>query len=523
MFTWKKLLAGVALVLMTAFFLTPATQAAIPEDIEKSVAAGLEWLVAQQQADGSWVDPWYGSPAAVTGFAVLKLSERAVELKKDPYDNDPLSPTYYEYADSVINGLDYLFNLTSPSLIYDNVAGTVQWASDAWHYNYHTSIVMMGIAAGKQPTRTVSGGPLNGLTYAQVMQYALNYLVSIQQANGGWGYPWGDETDNSNTGYTTLGLAYAQSFGVTIPAAVLTALDGYIDYIQNDVNGDTHDGGSGYESPDSWVNILKTGNLLFEMALVGNTMAVTRTQDALDYIERHWNDNNMDPGWMQDDVPHYQAAYTMMKGFVAMGIDMIDLDGDNVAEHDWFAQVSDTIIANQNADGSWSAQMWGGNLLSTVWALLTLEKVVEIPQVTVPFDIKPTSCPNPFNFKAKGVLPAAILGTDELDVTMIDPASLKLVLADHNGNADGVTPLRWAWEDVAAPYMDDVECGCTTDGPDSYMDLTIKFDNQEVAAMLNMLNGYQVGDVVTLAITGNLLEEYGSTPIRGQDCVVVRK
>lgn len=142
------------------------------------------------------------------------------------------------------------------------------------------------------------------------------------------------------------------------------------------------------------------------------------------------------------------------------------------------------------------------------------------PAIEVALDIKPTSCPNPFNFKAKGVLPAAILGTDELDVTMIDPASLKLILADDNGNADGVAPLRWAWKDVAAPYMDDVECGCTTDGPDSYMDLTVKFDNQEMA---DMLNGYQVGDVVILAITGNLLEEYGGTPIRGQDCVVVRQ
>ena len=58
-------------------------------------------------------------------------------------------------------------------------------------------------------------------------------------------------------------------------------------------------------------------------------------------------------------------------------------------------------------------------------------------------DIKPQSCPNPLNVKKKGVLPIAILGTEDFDVTEIDPASVEL---------EYISPLRWALEDVATPY-----------------------------------------------------------------------
>ncbi len=46
--------------------------------------------------------------------------------------------------------------------------------------------------------------------------------------------------------------------------------------------------------------------------------------------------------------------------------------------------------------------------------------------VTVAIDIKPGSNPNCFNNDGKGVIPVAILGSASLDVTTIDPASVKL-------------------------------------------------------------------------------------------------
>jgi hypothetical protein len=142
--------------------------------------------------------------------------------------------------------------------------------------------------------------------------------------------------------------------------------------------------------------------------------------------------------------------------------------------------------------------------------LYCLPKVIEVP-----VDIKPRSCPNPLNVKARGVLPAAILGTAEFDVTQIDLATVKL---------EDISPLRAAFEDVATsyePYLDKIEApDCTPEGPDGYLDLTLKFDNQAIVETLGEVSD---GEVKVLQLRGNLKPEYGGTPIIGEDVVVILK
>ena len=138
-----------------------------------------------------------------------------------------------------------------------------------------------------------------------------------------------------------------------------------------------------------------------------------------------------------------------------------------------------------------------------------------LPFRPVPVDIKPASCPNPLNLKSKGVLPVAILGTDSFDATQVDPSTITL---------QGVAPVRWAIEDVAAPYSPYIgkeSCwNCTTAGPDGYSDLTLKFDTQ---AIVEALGEVEDGDCVKLTITGQLKEEFGGSPIIGEDLVWIVK
>ena len=108
--------------------------------------------------------------------------------------------------------------------------------------------------------------------------------------------------------------------------------------------------------------------------------------------------------------------------------------------------------------------------------------VVTPPAVPVAFDIKPQSCPNPLNTGKEGVLSAAIVGSETLDVTQIDPASVTLA---------GVAPIHFAIEDVTAPYYPLQgklnETDCTTDGADGYPDLTLKFRAADVQQALALL------------------------------------
>ena len=125
------------------------------------------------------------------------------------------------------------------------------------------------------------------------------------------------------------------------------------------------------------------------------------------------------------------------------------------------------------------------------------------------FDIKPGSCPNPLNVRSKGVLPAAVLGTEMFDVRDIDLMTLRLV-RDGMG---GVAPLRWAYEDVGTPFMGE-PCDCHDMYGDGITDLTLKFDTEQVVAGLGLL-GMPDGQVA-LTIAGNTT---AGEPVTGVDCV----
>ena len=142
---------------------------------------------------------------------------------------------------------------------------------------------------------------------------------------------------------------------------------------------------------------------------------------------------------------------------------------------------------------------------------LTAESWEVIKPVAI--DIKPGSCPNPFNVGKKGVMPAAILGTEDFDVTQVDPVTVMLA---------GVAPLRWSLEDVATPFEPFLGkenlLDCNALGADGYLDLTLKFNGPELAAALGAVSD---GNELVLPLEGNLLEEFGGTPIVAEDVVLI--
>jgi len=544
---------------------------------EEKIEAGIDWLVDQQDdSNGSWGGSW--NPVAITGFALIKLQERAYELELDPFETDSAEPDYYEYATNVIAGWQYLFSV--------NVAGNPLYAlkqtpissphgdpdTNGNGYgisfrgrSYDTGVCLMALVASRKPNRVNDGGidydgDTNPDTFGEIAQDVVDWLAYAQvdspsSREGAWGYSANSSGDNSVAGYAVLGLSYAKAplfgFNCTIPNFVNSELNIWINYIQCTTAGADY-GGSGYTSPCSWVNELKTGNLIFEMTFYGDATSAQRFKDAMDYIERHWQDLNVQPGWhgdvgidddgdgFIDEDPfdwidndgdglvdedrgrnaHYQAMYCLMKGLEYSGINLIDHDNDGTADHDWYQELATVLLAQQNVDGSWPTSPCyvgtGGSygamappVLSTIWALLTLEAIAPPPPViTVDIDIKPQSCPNPLNVNNKGLLPVAILGSEDLDVTTIDVASIRL--------AD-VAPIRSSFEDVAAPVIDGEECECTTEGPDGYLDLTLKFKTQDIVQALGEVVD---GEVLALTLTGELSDE---TSIEGADCIRVKK
>lgn len=127
-------------------------------------------------------------------------------------------------------------------------------------------------------------------------------------------------------------------------------------------------------------------------------------------------------------------------------------------------------------------------------------------------DIKPGSCPNPLNVKSGGVLPVAVLSTEDFDVAGIDVSTIRIT----REGAGEVAPIRWCYEDVATPYDGVEACGCHELTGDTYTDLTLKFDRQELVETLELRA--EAGKTIPLTVTGALLD---GTVIEGSDCIWV--
>ena len=113
------------------------------------------------------------------------------------------------------------------------------------------------------------------------------------------------------------------------------------------------------------------------------------------------------------------------------------------------------------------------------YALVT----IPLPVFGVDIDIKPGSDPNSINLKSKGVVPVAVLTTEDFDASTVDPSTVEFA---------GASPVRWTMEDV-----DD----------DGDLDLLFHFKTQE----LNLTE-----DRTEATLTGMT---YDGQPVEGTDTV----
>ena len=139
-----------------------------------------------------------------------------------------------------------------------------------------------------------------------------------------------------------------------------------------------------------------------------------------------------------------------------------------------------------------------------IWWIDDSSQVNLINLVSVETNIMPHNCNNISNIKSKGSLRAAIFGTEDFDVTDIDPTTVRLA---------GFAPLKSAVKDISKTVAD--ESSCIEEGPDGIDDLSLEFDTE---AIVDVLRGVSDGEAVKLTLTGQL---YDGTFIGGTDYIVV--
>jgi hypothetical protein len=135
-------------------------------------------------------------------------------------------------------------------------------------------------------------------------------------------------------------------------------------------------------------------------------------------------------------------------------------------------------------------------------------------------DIKPGSCQSPLNVRSQGVLPVAILGSDDIDVTTIDSGTILITREGIEGVVP-VEPIRHNYDDVGTPSEGD-PCVCDDLDEDDLnndgiTDLTLKFSVPELVEGLG-LKEVESREIIPLTIRW---EAEDGTPTMGEDCVKI--
>ena len=189
-------------------------------------------------------------------------------------------------------------------------------------------------------------------------------------------------------------------------------------------------------------------------------------------------------GWFEDTAPSPSAVILQLARLSPTSAECSGYDLD------WNALGSFTITTPPMPDELYISLVVCHDMPYTFDNVM----IHDLPPQTIQaaIDIQPGSCDNLVNFKSNAVLPVAVLGSAELDVSMIDPASIRL---------NGAAPVRSEYDDV----------GCTSGGVDyevnTVLDETHMFSDP-FPFLLDQVN-VETASIIVTDVTGLLVYTEG--------------
>ncbi len=398
----KKL---VLFFLCVALLCSPASLKAATEAQKlAAIDAGLAWLALQQNPDGSWTYGGGSYNEAATAAALLAFVEQKYK---------PLGWHGHDYTAVVTNATNYLLGTAVQIDIStanwwgftgkNNSGIGLEWGVSAGEQTYTSGLVLPALcrltAGIVSPTAVISSAnsAVNGLTYVQVIQRAVDTWIWGQTGpaggnyDGGWHYfPSQGTADGSTSQWGAVSLLAAEQVpGIIVPQQTKTELINWINYIQNP------DGSCGYTDPNGASGIAndeaKTGGLLTMMFFAGGGGSQS---NALAYLNTNWQ-STLNNTWYGNFDNAY-AMFGIYKGIeLTLGLNagtaiisnLHTNPGDiNNPNHswNWWEDYCNWLVLNQNGDGSWSGgSQWTGPL-ATAWYVSILNATTIAPTPPTP-------------------------------------------------------------------------------------------------------------------------------------------
>jgi hypothetical protein len=285
-----------------------------PAIVDKLYVRGLQFLIRNQTADGSWSDKPYGSEPAVVGLAVVSMLAHGDD------------PNYGPFSVPIRHGLDFILKQMNKQTGY--IGRTM--------YNHGFGTLALAEAYGAVDDPRL--GP--------ALEQAVRLILKSQQRNplGAWRYsPESDDADTTVSGAEMVALFAARNAGIAVPQeAIQKGLKFFL-------TCQTSDGGFGYTSGNS-PNAARTaiGCLVFALAKEKNSKAF---QSAFNFLKR---------APIETHYQQYYLYYASQAFFHA----------SQESWGTWNRANIKNLAASQNPDGSWDGQF--GSTFSTSASLLSL-------------------------------------------------------------------------------------------------------------------------------------------------------
>ncbi len=288
-------------------------------ECEAAVVKGLQWLKANQNADGSWGK---ANPTAMTGLALLA------------YFGHCETPMSEEFGESCLKGIVYLVGHGTKT------DGKLATNITSQHGAYEHGIATYALAEAATFCKELK---LDIPSLTEITEKAGQIIIEGQHANGGWAYGYnvaaGAHVDSSVVGWQLQALKACKLSGIKYKEMDATVNKG-LDYLRTlqTVNGDF-----GYNGKGGRPALTGVGTLCFQLLDKPKSKeAALGVKYIKDNFKFDWNTAN------SDLYSHYYASQAMMQAGGANWNFYNDL-------------FRDQLIKNQNPDGSWKAPAFSGH------------------------------------------------------------------------------------------------------------------------------------------------------------------
>lgn len=283
-----------------AALVTPAT--------ERAIKQGLDFLAAQQHADGSFGSGGYRGNVAITALAGMAFLASGSTPDRGPYGNNVSRCVDYLLANTQQSG----FILHQPA------------ASHGPMYGHGFATLFLAECYGMSPRPELR----------EKLSKAVRLIVNSQNHEGGWRYlPQRADADLSVTVCQVMALRAARNAGINVPR---DTIDRSIEYVKRCQNPD---GGFMYTLQGGESAFARSAAALVALYSAG-IYEGPETNNGLAYL-MHFAPKR---GVARQEPYYYYGHYYAIQAMWQAG-------GDYWSR--WYPAVRDELLARQHRDGSW--------------------------------------------------------------------------------------------------------------------------------------------------------------------------